>query len=276
MKCSAQIAILMATYNGEMYLREQIESLLAQTCQDWHLYIHDDGSKDNTTAIIQSYTKKHADRITQLDYPSIGNACHNFLSMLEQVEAKYYMFCDQDDVWLSFKIEKTLNKIQSLEESHHEKPIIVHCDLYVTDAQLNIIDKSFIHNQQIKIDHIKKFEDYAATNTVTGCTMMFNQKAKDHIVHPYKKAIMHDAWICLSVSAANGIISFYDEPLILYRQHGNNTLGAVDMSKITILHKIRNILSIINADIRHYQEMNAIKPITILSFLMAKWRYKMN
>ena len=70
-----KIAILMATYNGEKYLREQIDSLFAQTCQDWHLYVHDDGSKDGTIAILREYAEKNPQNITLMDYPSQGGAC---------------------------------------------------------------------------------------------------------------------------------------------------------------------------------------------------------
>ena len=98
------IAILMATYNGETYLKEQIDSLLAQTCQDWHLYVHDDGSKDGTVAIVKGYAEQYPEKVTLLDYPPQGGPCKNFLSMMEKVEAPYYMFCDQDDVWMPEKL----------------------------------------------------------------------------------------------------------------------------------------------------------------------------
>ena len=85
----ATIAILMATYNGERYLAEQIDSLMAQTYQDWHLYVHDDGSQDGTVDILNSFASAHPDKITLLDYPKAGGACKNFMSMLERVEAPY-------------------------------------------------------------------------------------------------------------------------------------------------------------------------------------------
>lgn len=112
--CPNTIAILMATYNGEKYLGEQIESILAQTYKDWHLYIHDDGSKDNTVTILKEFVAKHSQQITLLEYSSQGGACRNFLSMLERVDAPYYMFSDQDDVWLNEKIEIEYKKIKEL------------------------------------------------------------------------------------------------------------------------------------------------------------------
>lgn len=276
MKCENKIAILMATYNGAMYIREQMDSLLCQTFTDWHLYIHDDGSTDETADIIAGYVQANPDKITVLTYPSQGGACHNFFSLLEAVEAPYYMFCDQDDVWLTEKIEKSFARMTQTERDHPGKAILVHSDLLLTDARLNVTSSSFLSNQRIRTDVIKTFEDYAATNTVTGCTTLFNQQAKASIKRPYKKAIMHDAWLCLSVVADDGIIELVNEPLLKYRQHAGNALGSTDMSRQTTLHKLLNIKRIVTADIRHYREMNAIKPISLWSFIKAKWHYRKN
>ena len=274
MKCTSTIAILMATYNGAAYLSQQLDSLLGQTFADWHLYIHDDGSTDETNDILARYADVYPQQITVFDYPSQGGACRNFLSLLERVEAPYYMFCDQDDVWLSGKIEKTFHRMQEEEGRHGKSPVIVHSDLCLVDARLNRLSPSFIRDQQIKIDKIKTFDDYASTNTVTGCAMMLNQEARQIMKRPYDKALMHDAWICLSVAANDGIVAFIDEPLVLYRQHGDNTLGARDMSKFTWLSKLRNLRRMMRDTIAHYHEMNAVRPISPLSFVKSKIRYK--
>ena len=136
------IAILMATYNGEKYLREQIDSLLNQTCQDWHLYVHDDGSKDGTVNIVKSYAERYPDKVTLLDYPPQGGACRNFLSLLEKAEARYYMFCDQDDVWLPEKIALSLEEMKRQEALHLQKPVVIHTDLHIVDDKLTVIGKA--------------------------------------------------------------------------------------------------------------------------------------
>lgn len=274
MKCDAQIAILMATYNGERFLREQMDSILSQTFKDWHLYVHDDGSKDSTLDILNEYVEKYPDRITVMDYPSQGGACKNFLSMLERVDAPYYMFCDQDDVWLPEKVALTYFRMGEEESRSANAPVIVHSDLCLVNEKLNTVSSSFIRNQRIKIERIKSFEDYAATNTVTGCAMMLNTEAKGCVRHPYSKAIMHDAWICLSVVAQGGIVSFIDKPLIKYRQHGDNSLGALRMDEMTLYNKIKNIRNIFASIVAHYEEMNAVRPITIVDFIKSRIRYR--
>lgn len=274
MRCESQIAILMATYNGARYVREQLDSLLCQTFTDWHLYIHDDGSTDGTIDVLKAYATDHPHKITLLDYKPQGGACRNFLSMMEAVEALYYMFCDQDDVWLPEKTEKTFLRLKTLERLSLGTPILVHSDLMITDAQLNVKDISFVKNQRIKMAAIKTFEDYAATNTVTGCTALFNHQAKMCIRRPYDKAIMHDAWLCLSIVAQGGIVDFIDEPLVKYRQHSHNVLGSTDMSRQTLSHKIMSIRRMVIDSISHYREMNAVRPLSVWSFIQAKNRYR--
>lgn len=136
------IAILMATYNGEKYLQEQIDSILSQTYTDWTLYIQDDGSSDNTIGIINSYIQKEKKCVLIDRGLTRQGAGMNFMSLLNIVESQYYMFCDQDDIWLPNKIVISLNKIKEEENKHKDTPIIVHTDRTHVDSQLNTICKS--------------------------------------------------------------------------------------------------------------------------------------
>lgn len=273
-KCKQQIAILLATYNGERYLREQIDSILSQSFTQWHLYVHDDGSCDHTLDILSEYAHKDSEKITILDYPSQGNACNNFFSLLEKVEAQYYMFSDQDDVWNVNKIQRCYEEMQRQEQSNGGKPVLIHSDLTVVDSQLSVLALSFVRSQRIKVDKVVRFSDYAYTNTVTGCTMLFNAETIKHIKHPRTRARMHDSWIAMSLAASGGIVSFIDEPLVMYRQHGDNTLGAKDMAKITFWTKLKSLTSMLSEIIDHYREMNDIKRISFVSYLIARIRYK--
>ena len=115
---SKKIYILLATYNGEKYLKEQLDSLFEQTNQHWTLWIHDDNSKDNTVNIIKKYKSKYPDQIEFLDDDiSTGGAKENFTYLLDNIndDYDYIMFCDQDDVWLEDKIEITLKKMLEIE-----------------------------------------------------------------------------------------------------------------------------------------------------------------
>ena len=105
--------------------------------------------------------------------------------------------------------------------------------------------------------------------------MLFNAKAKEIIKRPYDVATMHDAWITFSVAAADGIIIGLEEAMILYRQHGNNTLGAKDANKLTLSYKIRNFLAIIKHKRARFREFNTIQKIPIREYMASKKRYKL-
>ncbi len=270
------IAILLATYNGERHIREQIDSLIGQTFQQWTLYIHDDNSNDGTIAIIKEYVSNYPNRIVLLDFPPTYGACQNFLCMLYKVEAKYYMFSDQDDVWLPHKIELEYERMKALESMYSKTPMIVHTNLVVVNEHLEPINNSFWEYERIYPKTVQTYSDYAAVNCVTGCTMLFNEEAKEAIKRPYTNALMHDAWITLSTIAVGGIVYPIEEPTILYRQHGENTLGARDASLLTWKYKIQHLKDVINANIQHYKQMNAIKKISLTRYISSKVRYKIN
>lgn len=138
------IAILLATYNAGEYLSEQIESILHQTLQDkWTLYIQDDGSKDDTISIIQEYEKNYPDIIMHIDLGlSRQGCCGNFMTLLNVIESKYYMFCDQDDVWLPEKIKCSIEAITHYLQLHPNSPALVHTDRTFVDEKLNPIQSS--------------------------------------------------------------------------------------------------------------------------------------
>ncbi len=242
-----KIAILLATYNGEKHLEEQLNSLFRQSCQDFHLYIRDDGSTDNTMEILEQFTRKIPERITLIDdAQKHRGAALSFMYMLEQVESAYYMFCDQDDVWMDFKIEKTFARMQELEAANAtsaetrttvavaadavNKPLLVATDLEVVDENLQRIKESF--NADLKIDVFKKHPNLICVrHVVTGCTMMFNEAAKKVSLPMSSLATMHDEWVALCVHFKGGSISILEEATIRYRQHSSNTLGASQASR---------------------------------------------
>ncbi|MDN5301119.1 MAG: hypothetical protein PWQ60_633 [Thermoanaerobacteraceae bacterium] len=171
----------------------------------------------------------------------IDNVSHlgpsnSFMRLLNYSTAEYIMFCDQDDIWLPRKIEITLDKIRDLEKNNRDKPILVHSNLKVVDANLQIIDKSFWKYQKLN-PNLKRLNHLLIQNNVTGCSIMINRKFK-HLLKtvPYN-AIMHDWWLAL-ITSAFGVIDYIDQPLVLYRQHGKNDTGA---KKYTITYFITRI-----------------------------------
>ena len=234
MHSTDKIAILMATYNGEKYICQQIDSILSQTCKDWELYIHDDGSTDNTIAVVESYVEKYPNKIHLIDGKSTGGAKYNFFYMFGQVEAPYYMTCDQDDVWLDKKIELTYDKMLTI-ENKADVPCLVYTELRVVDSELNTIADTMSGYQSLDC-HKRTINQFILQNSVTGCTMMVNRALRDKMLHitDIDNTIMHDWWAAL-VAAQFGKTAFIDEPTILYRQHGDNSLGALGINKLSYI-----------------------------------------
>lgn len=234
MHSTDKIAILMATYNGEKYICQQIDSILSQTCKDWELYIHDDGSTDNTVAVVESYVEKYPDKIHLIDGKSTGGAKYNFFYMFGQVEAPYYMTCDQDDVWLDKKIELTYDKMLAIEDKA-DVPCLVYTELRVVDSELNTIADTMSEYQSLDC-HKRTINQFILQNSVTGCTMMINRALRDKMLRitDIDNTIMHDWWAAL-VAAQFGKTAFIDEATILYRQHGDNSLGALGINKLSYI-----------------------------------------
>lgn len=222
------IDILLATYNGEKYLREQIDSILNQTYKNIRLIISDDCSKDATREILEEYEKKDKRIKLFFQKKNLGYV-KNFEFLLEQVENEYYMLSDQDDVWLEEKVEKSL---QFLKQNNAD---LVFGDLEVVDQKLNTIYKSF-GDYMLLNDKIKKYIDSYKVNylynSVTGCTVLSKKKFIENILPIPKesKYVAHDHWMGLMVSVHGGKLAYMPEKYIKYRQHGNNQIGTEKIS----------------------------------------------
>lgn len=222
-----KIDVLLATYNGEKYLREQIDSILNQTYSNIRLVISDDCSKDNTREIIKEYEEKDDRVISYFHEKNLGYV-KNFEFLLTKVENDIYMLSDQDDVWLPTKIEHTYNKMVETNAD------LVFTDLEVVDENLKMMYPSF--NDYMKLSRkIKKYKtDYRLQylyNCVSGCTLMSKKKFLDMIlpIPTQSKYAIHDTWIATAI-ANNGKVEYLDEKTILYRQHGNNQVGTEKVS----------------------------------------------
>lgn len=234
-ECKTKIAILMATYNGAEYVGEQLDSILNQSSKNWTLYIHDDGSNDDTRNIINQYARRYPEKIVVIEGPSTGGAKTNFFYLMKEVTADYIMFSDQDDFWLPEKIEKTYAKCLELENGHLDEPVATFTDLKVVDQKLKVISEKMSSYQTLNMDNTE-FNKLMIQNIVTGCTMMINRTCRDISLKckDYDQVIMHDWW-CALVASYFGKIGYVDESLILYRQHGDNSVGAKDVHDVNYI-----------------------------------------
>jgi hypothetical protein len=153
------------------------------------------------------------------------------------------MFCDQDDVWLSFKIAKTYAALQEVERQIGvDMPVVVHTDVKVVDANLQVLYPSFFELLKFPQATISTNKNYAMLfNYVTGCTMLGNAKARD-LSLPFPEFIdMHDSWIARVAWLENGKVLSLFEPTMLYRQHGTNVLGSAN--KLSLKQKVKSFFN---------------------------------
>ncbi len=221
------VDVLMATYNGETYLEEQVQSIQDQTFGQWRLLVCDDGSTDGTPGLIRRLAGEDG-RIHVLEDERLHRGpSGRFLWLLGQSDAGYVLFSDQDDVWAPNKVEELLLAARQCEEElGDDVPVLAFCDAEVVDSTLSPVAPSFL-----RLEHFDpsatQFRRLLVGNMAPGCTMLINRALIDALgeVEDVQGIVMHDWWIML-VAAALGKIAFVDQPLVKYRQHGANVEGA--------------------------------------------------
>lgn len=238
------IEILLASYNGEAYIREQIDSILAQSDDRWHLTVSDDGSKDRTPEILDEYVRCYPEKITRVySGKRFGNARDHFFWLISQCCADYMFTCDQDDVWHYEKVKKQMDALEAAEKKYGEEmPLLVFSDQTPTDGELNPLAPSLMRYQNQYFDHFD-YRSILMQNVVTGGAMCFNRALADLAMQcaDPKQTIMHDWWMA-AVAARFGKIIYIDEALGDYRQHGTNSVGAKDVRSMShVLNKLSHI-----------------------------------
>ena len=235
-KESGTVLVLMAARNGEPYIGEQLDSILAQTVPGIRILVSDDCSRDRTPEIVREYEERFPERVRlrQRQRPSGGAAAH-FLDLLSHTARMeeppaYVLLSDQDDVWLPYKAERLLEQMRRTEEAgadgkeNGRPPVLVHSDLTVTDEKLKVIAPSFFAYQKVSPQRCA-LPQLLVQNNVTGGAVMINRPLLELLKTPPQVCLMHDAWLAL-VACCFGKISWVEEPLYYYRQHGTNALGA--------------------------------------------------
>jgi len=237
------ITIIMAVYNGQEYIREQLESLKDQTYTEWRLVIRDDRSSDKTAEIVKKFSDEvEQEVIFKVNEKPSGSAKNNFALLINDAkESDYVMFCDQDDIWKKDKIEITFNKMKQAEERYgRDFPLLVHGDVEVIDENGNINADSMFEMSHINAD--SKLPQILIQNHVTGCTMMCNKKLiagiSEYASSEY--IIMHDYLAALYASVF-GKIEVIKKPLLSYRQHSGNSVGAKNNNNpVYLLKRLAN------------------------------------
>ncbi|MED4599490.1 glycosyltransferase family 2 protein [Paenibacillus validus] len=236
---NGKVAILLSVYNGQNYLEHQLKSIFKQTYDNFILFIRNDRSTDDSLQIIKKYCSLYPDHIVFLNDTNNLGAKLSFGYLLKYVqdhyEFDYYMFSDQDDVWLPDKILRTLDKMKQT-EGDGKTPVLIHTDLLVVNNQLEQIDKSFWHYQNLDPESME-FNRLLVQNNITGCTVMINSALAKFLKVIPTEAIMHDWWSGL-VASVFGKIAVVTEPTILYRQHVSNTLGAKKFNTRYVIRRI--------------------------------------
>ncbi|MBQ9596041.1 MAG: glycosyltransferase family 2 protein [Synergistaceae bacterium] len=247
----AQIDILLAAYNGEKFIAEQIDSILAQTFQDFRLVIRDDGSNDKTPEIIEDYANKYPDKIQVIHDDAVcKHPTKNFFQLMKYAQADYVMFSDQDDYWLPYKVQITLDYMKKAERDNPNKPVLIFTGLQIVDENLKSMD------DLMSLDFPESrytFMELLPCNCAAGCTQMMNRECYSNLGEFHENIRLHDWWTIL-YAAAFGVVIRVPMALILYRQHGNNAIGAsIDRPQVGeggILKKIASVLRLITRPVR--------------------------
>jgi len=226
-----EVQVLLSSYNGEKYIREQIDSILAQKDVAIKLLVRDDGSTDKTVEILKEYEEAN-DNIRVLYGENLG-VKKSFFTLIEEAEkAEFIAFADQDDVWLP---EKLFRAVSALEEQNTEKPLVYCSAKQLVDEQLQLLPEGIRYGTVLP-----EFGNALVENMCTGCTSVINRETLLLLKGRAPEfTVMHDFWIYL-VGSCFGKVLYDTESYILYRQHGSNELGEASSLIENYRRRIKN------------------------------------
>jgi len=220
-----EINIVIATYNGARFVAEFLASLVEQTRKDFKIIVSDDGSTDETIEIIEGYRCSLNIEIYKND--GVSGVVGNFNSGLQKATADYVFLADQDDWWAPRKIEVMMATAYHYKVK--DKPLLVFSDIEVVDKDLKSVHQSY-YGYSKKTSSNLEVQDFVISNHIPGCAMLIN-KALAEKAMPFPEGIrMHDWWLA-AVAHAVGSVVYIDTPLIKYRQHAGNAVGAPSTKK---------------------------------------------
>lgn len=228
-----KISVCVATYNGEKYIKEQLLSVLKNIKEDDEIIISDDGSTDDTIAIIKEMAENEK-RINLIAGPRLG-VLKNFENAISIAQGDIVFLCDQDDVWVDNKVNEVLKIFEK-----------TNCLLVIHNASIvnEDLTKQGLSFFEFK-NSGKGFWKNLWRNTYIGCCMAFKKSMFNYILPIPENVPMHDQWIGL-LAENKGKVEFLDEELLLYRRHGDNASGMTHLplpemikNRLVMLHCIR-------------------------------------
>jgi glycosyltransferase involved in cell wall biosynthesis len=215
-----QVGILLCTYNGAPYLREQLDSFIAQTYTRWRLYVSDDGSIDQTRDILTEYAERLGERITVFDGPRQGFA-QNFMSLIRRTDVccNVYAFSDQDDIWLDDKLKRS---VATIRQTPVDRPALYCSRTQLIDTAGRTIGFTPVFKKQ------PGFRNALVQSLAGANTMMINESARAllGLTTNDDPVVAHDWLTYLVVSGCGGTVTYDPVPTLLYRQHEGNLIGA--------------------------------------------------
>lgn len=229
-----KVAVLVSTYNGQQFVTDQIDSIFSQNIDQQavqiQVYVRDDSSTDHTLAVLTDLKKKYSSALTIMGHrnENVG-VKRSFFALVdnEMIDADYYFLADQDDIWETNKVARMLQEFQKYPV---DEPVGIYSDLWVADANGKSLGKRMSQQarwpQNVKVDYRFLATDYR----VTGAAFAFNKTARELFMRIPDNFIplinMHDSFFALIVSVCGKLVQI-DEPLVRYRQHGTNLIGAL-------------------------------------------------
>ena len=216
---AARVAILMCTKDGTAFIDDQLRSIAEQTHKNWTLIVSDDGSMDRTVAQVEQFAKAQAQKVTIRKGPGMG-VCANFLSLANDpsIEADYFTFSDQDDVWYPDKLQRALAFMGRV------PPDVP--SMYCGRTELMSVDQQSAGCSPLFV-RPPAFENALVQSLAGGNTMMFNRAVKKILEQiTTTDVVLHDWWVYQIVTALGGIVFYDPEPMVKYRQHSDNVIGS--------------------------------------------------
>lgn len=277
---SMSIEVVLPTYNGAIYLEEQLRSIYNQTLRPQRVLARDDGSTDGTAELLDQLCKKYGKWLHILPSDVHLGCVGNVNRLLEATTASYVAFADQDDLWYSSKLMSQYTIMSKLEKRKGRNfPILVHSDLDLIDHKGQFLGSSYIKFQRLDPTRTS-LSDLTVTNVVTGCSVLINKHILSYALPLPSEAIMHDWWMAM-IASCFGEIIFLSNSTVKYRQHSNNTIGAKGSGFSSLLKRIfgsqskdpEKIIVDITRQSYYFYKRFGIN-ISFLPYIMAMPRFK--